>query len=78
MRSEMNQFNSPESARRSSHRRFAPAASDPAERDDASHRVSQNDMPPLAGLLLSAAVFTALSPNSLTAVSGPFSSWSGR
>ena len=46
----MNQIHTQKSTRRSSRRRFAPAASNPAERGDAAHRVSQNDMPPLPGI----------------------------
>ncbi len=49
VRSKMNQFHTPDSTSRSSRCRFAPAASNPAEKGDASHRVSQNDMPPLPG-----------------------------
>ena len=43
----------------------------PAGRGDASHRVIQNDMPPLAGLLLSAIEFAPVFEISLAAVSAP-------
>jgi hypothetical protein len=52
--------------------RFAPPAVVALGGDGATHRVHQNDMPPLPGLLLSASLFTAFLENLLTAVSAPF------
>ena len=57
--------------------RFAPAAVVALGGSGAAHRVHQNDMPPLAGLPLSAALFTACLQKMLTAVSAVFAQRSG-
>jgi hypothetical protein len=49
MRSAMSQIRSQQESNPSSRYRFAPVAQVALGGDGASHRVSQNDMPPLAG-----------------------------
>ena len=62
----------------SNENRFAPEAKVALGGDGAAHRVQHNDMPPLAGLLLSAIESAAILSKSLTAVSAAFLPWSGR